>query len=390
MAPIDDAVAALRSQETPNIAATARTFKVNRTTLSRRFNLKTSTRAGRRDKYSLLTRPQEKELINHIHRLSKRGLPPPPSLVANFVTEIGGKRPGNNWVARFVKRHSQILDSRYLDTLESARGKADSVKSYTEYFSNLERKIAEYDVQPHNMYNMDEKGFLMGHLTKSKRVFTKTLRESGALVGAAQDGSREWITIIATICGDGSTLSPGLIFRGSSGNLTDTWLEDYEPGKHPAFVAASPNGWTSDELGFEYLTKIFDRETRDKAKRAWRLLILDGHGSHVNLKFLDWCQSNRVLVGVFPPHATHRLQPLDVSLFAPLGIYYGQELDQHMRKSEGITAITKRDFFRLFWPAYQKAFSKHNIASGWRDTGLVRHVRPSPGTPGLSGCFARE
>lgn len=371
MASINDAVAALKSQETPNIAATARDFNVNRSTLSRHFNLKTSTRAGRRDKFSLLTRPQEKELINHIHRLSKRGLPPPPSLVANFVTEISGRRPGNNWVARFIKRHSQTLDSKYLNTLESARSKADSVKSYNEYFDSLELKIAKYNVQPHNIYNMDEKGFLIGHLTKSKRVFTKSLQESGRLVGAAQDGSREWITIIATICADGSTLSPGLIYKGSSGNLRDTWLEGYEPSEHSAFFAASPNGWTSDELGFEYLTKIFDRETKNKAERDWRLLILDGHGSHVNLKFLDWCQNNRILVDVFPPHATHRLQPLDVSLFAPLSIYYSQQLDQHMRKNEGFTAVTKRDFFELFWPAYQKAFSDHNVASGWKQTGLV-------------------
>lgn len=75
--------------------------------------------------------------------------------------------------------------------------------------------MAKYNVQPHNTYNMDEKGFLIGYLTKTKRIFTKSLQESGRLVGAAHDGSREWITILATICADGSTLSPGLIYKES-------------------------------------------------------------------------------------------------------------------------------------------------------------------------------
>ena len=62
------------------------------------------------------------------------------------------------------------------------------------------------------MYNMDEKGFLIGYLTKSKRVFTKALLESRKLLGIAQDGNRTWVTVVATICADGTSLSPGLIY----------------------------------------------------------------------------------------------------------------------------------------------------------------------------------
>src|SRR5271170_4883341 len=53
-----------------------------------------------------------------------------------------------------------------------------------------------------------EKGLLLGILQKAKRVFTQAYFESGKLLGAGQDGNREWITILATICMDGSYLSP--------------------------------------------------------------------------------------------------------------------------------------------------------------------------------------
>ena len=89
---------------------------------------------------------------------------------------------------------------------------------------------------------MDEKGFLIGILSKLKRIFSKNAWEKTSLIGAGQDGNREWITIIATICADGSNLSPGLIYQAVSGNIQDSWLQDFDPKEHPAFFASSPTG----------------------------------------------------------------------------------------------------------------------------------------------------
>jgi hypothetical protein len=66
---------------------------------------------------------------------------------------------------------------------------------------------------------MEEKGFLIGRLQETQRVFAKYLYKQVKLVGAGQDGSREWITVVATICADGTSLSPTLIYKAVSGNL---------------------------------------------------------------------------------------------------------------------------------------------------------------------------
>jgi hypothetical protein len=217
---------------------------------------------------------------------------------------------------------------------------------------------------------MDEKGFLIGYLQKVRRIFPKALMEKQKLLGTSQDGSREWITLLATICADGSSLPPALIYKAVSGDLQDSWLQDYDPDEHPCWFASSPNGWTSNELGLSWLQSLFNKETLDKAKRDWRLLILDGHSSHYTLKFLDWCRSNRILVAMFPPHSTYRLQPLDVSLFRPLATHYSQLLDRHTRLSLGILNSSKRDFFKNFYPAFDKTFIEANIRSGWLKTGI--------------------
>lgn len=115
---------------------------------------------------------------------------------------------------------------------------------------------------------------------------------------------------------------------------------------------------------------VFDRETADKAKRSCRLLFIDGHGSHLNLRFLEWCYMHRILIACYPPHSTHRLQRLDVGCFNPLAHFYSEGLDQLIGDSEGYTALKKRDFFAIFWQAFEKAFIERNIDSAWRKTGI--------------------
>jgi hypothetical protein len=218
---------------------------------------------------------------------------------------------------------------------------------------------------------MDEKSFLIGKLQKARRIFARELYEQGSPAGAGQDGSREWITVVATICADGTRLSPALIYKAISGNLQDTWLSDFEPDEHDCHFASSPNGWTSDELGYSWLTGLFEKETASKARRSHRLLFVDGHGSHVNMKFLNWCERHRIMVTLYSPHSTHRLQPLDVNVFAPLAHHYSQGLDNLIRQSEGRTTMSKRDFFAIFWPAFEKAFTEKNIASAWSRTEIL-------------------
>ena len=366
------ALASLQLQDRPNYTKVAKQFSVDRTTLSRRYRNVTKSYSDARDNKRFLSDAQSKALIKYINDLTERGLPPTNAMVRNFGGQIAGRNPGEHWVTRWLSHHQKELKTGYLALIDKSRKKADSALYYSLYFELLGRKIQEYEIQTGNSYNMDEKGFLIGFLQKAKRIFTKKAFEAGRIKHMVQDGNREWITIIATICADGSSLSPALIYQAVSGNIQDTWLQDYDPKEASCFFSSSPTGWTNDDLGYSWLTTLFDRETKAKARnrRDWRLLILDGHGSHVNMRFIDYCHSHRILLAVFPPHATHRLQPLDVSLFRPLAQAYSQELNQFQHESEGFCRFTKRDFFRLFWKAYGRSFTKKNIESGFKKTGL--------------------
>jgi hypothetical protein len=79
--------------------------------------------------------------------------------------------------------------------------------------------MEEHEIQPHNSYNMDEKGFMIGVIGNSKRTFTCTQWERKEVTTALQDGSRKWITTVAAVCADGTVLPPSLIYESKNSTL---------------------------------------------------------------------------------------------------------------------------------------------------------------------------
>lgn len=71
--------------------------------------------------------------------------------------------------------------------------------------------------------------------------------------------------------------------------------------------------------------------------------------------------------------------------FRPLTTCYSQALDAHTRQSLGLSSVSKRDFFAIFYQAFDKAFTAENIRSGWRKTGI------EPWDPGqVLNIFGKE
>jgi DDE superfamily endonuclease len=52
------------------------------------------------------------------------------------------------------------------------------------------------------------------------------------------------------------------------------------------------------------------------------MLVVDGHDSYITTQALQFCVQNKIILLCLPPHATHMLQPLDVSVFGPVALAY--------------------------------------------------------------------
>ena len=152
---MDAALSDLRSSDGLKISSIAEKHGVTRPALSKRVHAKTSSRARGYESQRMLNDKQEEELINYIHHLCERCLPPTPKIVANIAQELCGRRLSKSWSSRFVARHKHRLDARYLNTIDVARHRADSRSNYEAYFAIIGQKVEEYKISADNIYNMD-------------------------------------------------------------------------------------------------------------------------------------------------------------------------------------------------------------------------------------------
>jgi hypothetical protein len=147
--------------------------------------------------------------------------------------------------------------------------------------------------------------------------------------------------------------------------LSDRYKEDIP---RDWAIAVSDNGWTTNELGVEWL-KHFIKHTKGKVVGARRLLVLDGHESQHSLEFQELCKENNIYTLYMPPHSSHLLQPLDVGCFSPLKRAYSREIEALIRHH--INHITKLEFLLAFKTAFDRSFTAANICSAFQGAGLV-------------------
>jgi hypothetical protein len=115
---------------------------------------------------------------------------------------------------------------------------------------------------------------------------------------------------------------------------------------------------------------LFDVLTlkRDKAAGEYRLLICDGHDSHITAEFIAHCIDHKILLMILPPHSSNLTQPLDVRVFGALKKHMASELYHLMRT--GVARIQKVEWLTAFVAAHDRALSTQNILSGFRGTGF--------------------
>jgi len=156
---------------------------------------------------------------------------------------------GKGWVARFLSRHPD-LESARRKCIDAARIKDVSVKCLEKWFEDLQCIIDKHNIEPKNIYNMDESGFAIGDVEASQCIINATIRQRFQ----AKPGRQEWVTAIESICADGSSLPPFIIFKGE--NLSQQWI--------PADIhkdwrfACNTKGWTSNEHGGRWLREVFE------------------------------------------------------------------------------------------------------------------------------------
>ena len=371
------AISALKKKEISNIREAARLYDVPRSTLQDRLRGKTYREETRPNSHKM-TQNEEESLVQWILSLDQRGAAPRHAHIREMANILLSKKSrsttttvGDKWVYNFVKRHDS-LKFRFSRRYNYQRAKCEDPKTIREWFDSLQVTIMQHGIAPEDIYNFDEIGYAMGLVATAKVV---TRAEMAGRPFLVQPGNREWVTSIECINATGWVLPPCIIFKGKV--HIEGWYQDAALPKDWR-IEVSPNGWTSDQIGLKWLQNIFIPATNGgRTTEKYRLLVLDGHGSHLTPQFDQICSENNIIPICMPPHSSHLLQPLDVGCFSPLKRAYGHLVEnkaRHLVENKarlGSNHIDKFDFLEAYPQAHIEAFKHETIKNSFAASGLV-------------------
>jgi hypothetical protein len=83
--------------------------------------------------------------------------------------------------------------------LDRQRALASDPDIISAWFKLYEETVAKNEVDLCNIYNMDEKGILIGLIYKTKVIVSVLEARKGAIKGRTQPGNREFVTLIECI-----------------------------------------------------------------------------------------------------------------------------------------------------------------------------------------------
>lgn len=265
--------------------------------------------------------------------------------------------PGEDWFLGFTKRHNFSIKKP--QSVEYARKKSMDPFIINGYFQLLEKTLNDLNLldKPQQIWNLDESGFCLDP-SKTRVVGNKGTAASRTTAGPG----RENITVLMAANAAGYKAPPLIIFKGK--NIWDEWVST--DSKYPGTTyAATSNGWMESHIFLNYFQKSFLKEIGD-ARPV--LLIYDGHVSHVDERLISCAMQNNVTILKLPPHSSHLLQPLDLSVFRSLKTRWDAHVVEWQRHNQG-QRIPKKHFSRLIGKIWSET-NPEIIASGFKKGGI--------------------
>ena len=258
-------------------------------------------------------------------------------------------------------RHAEFLKTLKTKPMHVKRLAAHIVEDINDHFTDFRRRKDKWGIHDDDISNFDESGFPIG-VTTGEQVIVPV---DCTVVYQADPANRELVTTVETLNYGGKKVPSMIIFSGAY-HLRKHFDNDMDGD---ILFARSASGYNNDKLGLVYL-KHFNLFTESSTKGSYRMLIFDGHGSHVTQPFIDYCWEHRIRPFLLPAHNTHLLQPLDVGVFQSLKYNFKKVVRKEI--FNGATEISKVYFFSFFQRFHDRTFKNPKIyQSAFRKTRLI-------------------
>lgn len=318
---------------------------------------------------TIFTPVQEEEIATHVLLLSKLFYGVSQIELRRVVYEFAeknkinhrfnriAKMAGADWMYGFLKRNPN-LSLRKPEATSVNRVKAFNRDEVNRFFSNLESLMERHKFLPARIFNVDETG--ISTVQNPCNILAQKGQKQVGVVTSWERGKNH--TICCAISASGVFIPPMFIYPRQ--RMTPLLERGGPPG---SIYRCSKSGWMTEELFMEWL-KHFKVAVHTSIEEPV-LLILDNHSSHTSLNTYQFCKENGIHMLSLPPHTSHRMQPLDVTVFGPLKAALSREMDIFI-KSRQYLQITPYDLASLFNKAYARIATVEKAVNGFEVTGI--------------------
>ena len=351
------------------VRATSRMYGVPAKTIRRHRDMKVSapgiTTLG--SKRTVFKPEYESLLVQHIQDMSKAlfGLTTVDvrrlayDLAEHLKIDHPFKSPsaGIDWLKGFLRRHSS-LSIRAPEATSISRAVGFNRPQVSAFFHVLKDALDKSHVDALKIWNMDETGLSNVH----KPVNIVAIKGARS-VGKITSGERGvTVTVLCAMNAAGTFVPPTFVYPRK--RMVQSLMNGAPAG---ALGLCTASGWTDSSIFMRWLqhfTTFIKCSPEDP-----HILVLDGHHSHKTLEACLFAREKGVIIVTFPPHCTHRLQPLDVCFFKSLKSAYNLESGNWMTSNPG-RRISVFEVASIFANAYNKCAAVQKAVTGFQVCGI--------------------
>ena len=368
---IQEAIQHVKKNPRAKRAKVARDFNVPIGRLRSRLENKPSASSIRGIHRRRLTPEQDLTLELYLRQLIKLGLHPRLRLVERAANKLllqdcdqSNPPPplSHAWSKRWMDRFPDFQKVKR-KPLAAVRKNAEDPEVIERYFDQFIQQVREHGICEEDVWNFDETGFRMG-IARSDWVITSISENDKHSIRSKDPDNRESLTSIESINGAGGSIPSFLILTGMM--IMNSWSNN--DLNEDVVLSTAETGYSNDWLSLKWL-KHFDTHTIKTRKGTYRLLLMDGYGSHHTIEFIEYCNEAKIIPFGLPAHTTHLLQPLDVVVFQPLKYWHSEAVKEAM--AQGDETFTKVEFLNAFNSFRKKTFKRSTVLSAWRQVGLI-------------------
>ena len=280
----------------------------------------------------------------------------------SIETRFPDNKPGREWVLGFQKRWAHRVKVKKPSNIKRSQA-AVSPAIVRDFFTALGPNIE--NIPATHIFNYDKT-----NLRDDPGAENAFFAVGSKYQEQVRNHSKVAFSIMYCCSASGLMLPPMVVYKQPQSILFQNWCENGPAG---STNAASKSGWFDMAKFNQWFKQVFVEHIQTLPQEEVKVLIGDNLAAHLSPYVTTLCELHNIRFCFLPENSTHLLQPLDVSVFAPMKRYWREVLtewkEQCVREEKNYSTIPKPQFPLLLSRLMEKDYSE-SIRSGFESCGL--------------------